>query len=612
MKAVFGFLWGTLRAFNHIAAALLLILALVLIIGVMGENAGKVTINVPEKSALVLDFGGTVVEKIGQPDFDDILAGKTRPKEILLRDILAALDHAKDDERITTLVLDLDGYRGAGPASMHAIGAAIGDFREAGKTVIAKASDYGQAQYYLASHADEIWLDPEGSAVLTGYGAFTNFFAGALEKLKTKVHVFKVGTYKSAVEPFVRNDMSDAAKEANLAFLSVLWDSFKADVSRLRGFEPGKIEADIANIVALVEEAQGDLAKMALDHGYVDALKTHVEARKALVEKFGKAANDRGYKSITFANYLKAVNGEPAGGGKDRQIAVVTLRGEIVDGEAETDSIGSDTAIALIDEARTSSRVKALVLRVDSPGGSAFASEEIRQALRELQAAGKPVVASFGSVAASGGYWISATSDEIWAAPETITGSIGIFGLFLTFEDTLGAIGVHTDGIGTTPLANAFDPTRPLSDTVARIIQANIENGYRDFLSLVAEGREMTTEAVDAVAQGRVWAGRTALELGLVDHLGGLEDAIRSAAALAGLEEGEYGVRHIETKLSTFDQFLMNLMEGAGAEALSAATRQGHPLIAELEGQIGRTLERIGAFNDPHGAYLLCTWCEVR
>ncbi|GAB4123606.1 MAG: signal peptide peptidase SppA [Rhodothalassiaceae bacterium] len=611
MKAVFRFLWGAIRVFNNLAALLLFALLLMMIVGVSSDQAQKPA-SVPKGGALILDFGGYVVEKIGEPDPRDLLSGNPPEKEILLRDLLKALEHAKDDERIAGLVLALDGYRGAMPASMHAIGAAIASFRESGKKVIAYAGDYGQAQYYLATQADEIWLDPEGSALLTGYGAFTNFFAEGLGKLKAKVHVYKVGTYKSAVEPYIRNDMSDAAKEANLGFLSVLWDRFKADVETRRGFESGRIEADIAAAADLVEAAGGNLAALALERGYVDALKTHVEARKALAETFGETKDDQGFKGISFMAYLDDVNGKDDEGKGKVRIAVITLRGPIVDGSAGPDSIGANNAIRLLDAARKNDKIKAVVLRIDSPGGSAFASEQIRQSILELKAAGKPVIASMGSVAASGGYWISASTDEIWAAPETITGSIGIFGLFLTFEDTLGMAGIHRDGIGTTPLAGALDPLRPMNETVGRIIQASIEEGYRQFLTLVAEGRGMTTEEVDAIAQGRVWAGATAHELGLVDDLGDLDDAIAAAARRAGLEEGAYDVGYLEEKRSPFEQLLLDLMQQLDSHIPLRDSHLGTSgPLGLLETQIRAASDALAMLNDPRGAYALCLPCAA-
>lgn len=607
MKSVLKFLWNAIKAFHILAGSILLVLIFMALASIFAQ---KPQLTVPEGSALVLAPEGAVVERKPRPTPANILLGSQQPREVLLRDLLQAIDRAKDDPKISMLVLDLDRLSGAGVASMQALGEAIAAFRESDKPVIAAGQSYSQTQYYLAAQADEIWMNPAGDVSLAGFGSYPPHFASALDKLKARVHVFRVGTYKSAVEPFIRDDMSEAAKEANRAFLGTLWQQYLEGVSRGRGLAPGAVARMISQFLPRLEAAGGDPAQFAYDQGLVDRLISAPDMRKELVARIGEG-KDGSFKRIDHERYLAATEKET--NGDKPAIAVVTLRGAIVPGEAPADQIGATNAVELIDAARRDEKVKAIVLRVDSGGGSAFASELIRQSLADAQAAGKPVVASFGSVAASGGYWISATADEIWASPTTITGSIGIFGLFVSVDESLDAIGINTDGVGTTELAGAFDPTRPLPDLAARILQTTIEDGYEKFLELVAEGRGMTVEAVDRIAQGRVWAGATAMSLGLVDSLGDLEAAVARAAELAGLEEDAYRVRHIEKPLTTFDQFLLGLTEQAHGVGLLSPNRERPPMAAfeELARRSMAVLERLSWLRDPRGSYALCLACEV-
>ena len=607
MKAFFRFLWGAVKAFHVIAASILLVFIYILLASVFAE---KPVIVVPEKAALLFAPEGVLVEKRRDPTINDLADGAPIAKEVVLRDAVRALAAAKDDTRIAALVLDLDDFLGGGPAALHRLAAAIEDFRGSGKPVFAIGDSYSQAQYLLAVHADKLWMNPMGSVDITGYAVYVPHFASALKKLKAKVHVFRVGTYKSAVEPFIRDDMSAAAKEANRAFLNLLWDRYVDEVTRLRGLEDGAIERAIAEIVPRLQAAGGDSAHLAVTEGWVDELRSRQAMLKGVAEVVGSDSNT-GFRQISYTDYLKTLRGEETDAAP--AVAVITLRGAIVPGKAPRDQIGSENALALIARARRDKAVKAVVLRVDSPGGSAFASELVRQALLDLKESGKPLVVSMGSVAASGGYWISTAADEIWAAPETVTGSIGIFGLVITIEDTLDAIGVHSDGVGTTPLADAFDPTRGLSETAAALIQTAIEDGYRKFLERVAESRGMTTEDVDKIAQGRVWAGETAKELGLVDHLGSLEDAIAAAAKRVDLADGSYGVRHIEEKPSRFEQILMSLMGDAEAIGLLPTPVTGPAVVyAGVADRIRAAFDRLAWLSDPAGVFAICLACDAR
>ncbi len=604
MKRIFGFVWSAIKAFNTLA----LFIVFFLLFALLATGALKRPVpSVPRDAALVIAPEGRLRERPLPFDPSALLSLTEREKVVLLRDVLRAIRAAKDDERIKLLVLSLDKFVIDGIAAAHEIRRAVMEFRESGKPVIAIGDGFDQQQYLVASAADEIWMHPQGAVMPTGYGSYPLFFAEGLRKAGVNVHVFKVGTYKSAVEPFVRNDMSPAAKEANRAFLSVLWDAFIDAVAQGRGIEREALVDLVSNLDQAVVAAEGDLGRLAREAKLVDALKSHDEMRKAIAEKLGKSGDD--YPHVGLRAYLRSLDHRTTARG-DAAVAVVTVEGAIVDGKGLPDEAGGERIVALIRRAIKDDDVKAIVLRVNSPGGSAFASELIRQALLEAKAAGKPVVASMGSVAASGGYWISSTADEIWAEPTTITGSIGIFGLFFTFEDTAAKFGIRSDGVGTTPFADALDPVRPFNPRMAPIIQKVIEKGYDDFLTRVAEGRKMTKDQVDRIGQGRVWAGATAKELGLVDNFGDLRAAAAAAARLAGLKEGGYRIRFVEEPVSPFARVLAQLSRNA---AVAVAEVKGSIGLARDLARIRRQIVRpLTVFTDQRGVYALCTSCAVR
>lgn len=609
MKAVFRFLWNTIKVFNTLAGFLLLIIVFVTISALSSRETRPV---IHDETALVFAPEGVLVENRRIPTLDDLLAGEGAVKEVVLREALAALEHAATDTRIKMLVLDLDQFAGGGPAALFTLADAIDAFRESKKPVVAIGDSFDQGQYFLAAHADEIWMHPYGAVSLVGFGSFVPHFAAALDKIDLDVRVFRVGTFKSAVEPWMRDDMSDEAKEANRAFLGTLWSSYMERVEARRGLAGGAITGTIDDILARSRAAGGDQAKMALNEGWVDALLDH-EAMQDQLAAMQTDDGDEDFRQIDLPTYMAAAGlaADSHGSGKD-VIAVVTLAGEIVDGEGDFGQIGSESTVSLIERARDSTSVKALVLRVDSPGGSLFASEEIRSALADFQATDRPLVVSMGSVAASGGYWISAMADEIWAAPETITGSIGVFALFPSLAGTLDRIGIHYDGVGTTPLAGAFNPLMGLSDTAASLIQAGVEDSYGKFLDLVADGRGMTPEAVDAIAQGRVWAGVTAHELGLVDHLGGLGEAIAAAATRAELAEGRFSVRYLSREISDLENFVLRLMQSTEARGFALHRIFSRPALPAPLGDIAAAAARLPTLADRDGRFVLCLVCELR
>ncbi|MGB2264798.1 MAG: signal peptide peptidase SppA, partial [Glaciecola sp.] len=526
----------------------------------------------------------------------------------LVRNVVKALDNAKQDKRIAALVLDLSYFGGGGLDKLRTVAAAIDDFKTSEKPVIAMGDYFSQSQYYLAAHADKIYLNPEGGMLFEGYSRNRMYYKEAIEKLKVKTHVFKVGTFKSAIEPYIRNDMSDAAREANEAWLSVYWDQYKHDVAAARNIDVDNFDDTVANFMPKFEAANGDLAQYALQNGWVDELKTREQMRQDMIDLVGESDSGNGYKGVTYSEYLQKINLPFPKTVKGDAIAVVVAKGTILDGTQSPGTIGGDSTARLLRKARLDDNVKAVVMHVDSPGGSAFASEIIRQEVEELRHAGKPVVALMGTYAASGGYWISASADKIIASPSTITGSIGIFGMLMTYEESLAYLGVYSDGVQTTEFGfNSLAKTLP--DSLGNLIQRNIERGYEKFITLVAENRNMTLEQVDSIAQGRVWIGTTALELGLVDELGTLNEALSSAAELAELTD--YEVTYIERTLSPKEQFIQELLRNASVWLVNTQVDQSNSPLVGLIRSVVKDINGITRLNDPKATYALCLECQL-
>ena len=586
----------------------------VLLILILTLTGGEETIVVKPGSALVLNITGDVVEQKHEIDPIDAFVSEaleqpdTAP-EVLLADIISVIKHAETDNNISMIVLDLKNMSGSGITKLSDIAQAVSQFKSSGKKVIAVGEQYSQNQYYLASFADEVWLNPKGWMLLDGYGRYQLYFKSALDKLSISQHVFRVGTYKSAVEPYIRDDMSDAAKEANQLWLTDLWQQYKFDVAQQRNFDVSNFDEDVDVLVAKLKAANGNIAEYALANNWVDALKTREQINNELISMIG-SDGEQSYKKVAFNDYLRVINPPftaPIFNGD--KVAVVVAKGTILDGEQKPGTIGGASTAALLRKARMNEEVKAVVLRVDSPGGSAYASEVIRQEVELLKAAGKPVVASMGTYAASGGYWISAPADMIYASPTTITGSIGIFGFFMTFENTLSKLGIYTDGVSTTDIAG-FGLTQELTPGMASIVQLNIERGYRDFIELVARNRNMSAAEVDAIAQGRVWSGKKAMELGLVDALGNIDNAIEAAAELAGLQD--YNTMLIEKEKSSRALFLQSLF-GQALTYLGETETKHHSQnsITKIISQLSLELKQLAQLNDPQGIYSFCLACDI-
>jgi protease-4 len=566
IRRLFRGLWNALNFTRRLVFNLIFLVLLIgFLIAVFGGRA-----TLAPRTALVFDPKGAIVEQYSSNATDRALAGLTGTdaKEVQLRDVLRVIDAAAKDPRIERLVLVPDDIERAGLSTLREVGAALDRFKAAGKEVVAVSGGMGQSQYYLAAHANRILLDPEGAVLLEGFANYRSYFKDALDKLGVQVHLIKVGTFKSAAEPYVLNQASDAAKEADLYWMGGLWQEYLGEIAGLRKIDAAKIADDIAHYDERVAAQGGDLAKLALEQKLVDQLATRAEVR-ALLRAQGVAEGNDGFRQIDFRKYLAVLGPDALPGIAAPAVAVIVAQGEIVPGEQQPGMIGGRSTAQLVRAAREDDKVKAVVLRVNSPGGDASASELIRREIAQTREAGKPVVVSMGDVAASGGYWIAMDGDEIWAQPTTITGSIGIFGLFATLPDTLAKIGVHTDGVGTTPMAGSLDIRRPLSPQLESILNSVIKRGYAEFIGKVAKARGRTPEQIDAIAQGRVWSGSQAKERGLVDKLGGLGDAIAAAAARANLGGG-YQVRYVERELSTWERLALSF---SNSEALVRMVR---------------------------------------
>ncbi|MDO5504868.1 MAG: signal peptide peptidase SppA [Pseudoxanthomonas suwonensis] len=583
--------WDAVNFTRRLVFNLLFLLLLFIVLAALGS--GDRTKPLAERTTLVFAPEGRLVEEYSIDPTSRMLAmalgGTASPGEVRLRDLVRALEAAKDDDRIERVLVRLDEFQGGGLAPLRTLADKLGEVRAAGKQVVAWGEGYDQGPYLLAAQADEVYADPMGGGVmLMGLASYGPYMRGLLEdKLGVNVHVFKVGEFKSAVEPFTRDDASPEAKEADLYWMNDLWQRHVADIATARKLEPAAIHAAIDSMAEGVEAHAGDSAALSRQQGLLDGLKTRREV-EALLRERGVADDDAdgGFRQVDVTAYLSHVDKALPKVGKRDEVAVVVAEGSIMDGEQSPGTVGGDSTAALLREALDDDNVKAVVLRVNSPGGSAFASEVINREVLALKEAGKPVVASMGHLAASGGYWISMNADAIYADPSTITGSIGVFGMVPTLEQSLDKVGIQVDGVATTRYAGAMDITRPLSPDVGRIVQASVDKIYRDFTTKVAAGRGRSVEQIDEVARGRVWSGAQAKDRGLVDELGGLDAALADAARRAKLEDGAWSHRYIEQSATGFARFLANLGE----------TRIGRAMLGDstmLRAMVAKTMPRV-------------------
>jgi protease-4 len=602
--------WHGINALRKVLHLLLLLIVFAVFVAVVSGGTPPL---LPQKAALLIQPSGALVEQLAGDPYDRALAevlGETQ-QQTLVKDIVDALDYASTDERITAVHLELSNLGSGGLAKLQRVAAAIESFRESGKPVIVSADNYVQSSYYLAAHADELYMHPKGIVFLQGYGGYRNYFKDAIDHLRIDWNVFRVGTHKSFVEPFTRMDMSPEDRESRTRLINQFWSMYRQDVVTARGLPDGAVDDFAQNMVERVASASGDIAVAARDHGLVDDLLSRDALRDRIKEFAGADEEDETtYESVDMREYLSQMR--LLHGPKPRKVNVATVVavGEILDGTQPPGTVGGESTAALLRQALADESVKAVVLRVDSPGGSVFASEVIAQEIQSLQRAGKPVVASMGSVAASGGYWISVGADKVLASPSTVTGSIGVFGMIPTFQRTLEIVGVAADGVATTPWA-ALRPDLELPEQARQLIQMVIENVYDDFISNVAKYRGMDKQAVDAVGQGQVWSGVDALEYGLVDELGDLDDAVGIAAELAGIAEGDYGRIAIEPKLSPTEQMILDMLSAAKRIGIDPAGFVASPApIETFANRLQTMLSAVSRFNDPRGVYSHC-FCTI-
>ncbi len=582
-----------------------IILLVFILVGVFSRHELKL----PDQAALVIAPKGKLVDEFTDPvgNARRKLQGIPVPPQTRIRDVLRAIHRAQDDDHIKALVLDLDDFEGGGLSQLQTIGEALRTFKASGKEIIATGTSYSQAQYYLAAFASRIYMHRQGMVLIDGFAAYQNYFKDALDSLLVDWNVFRIGKYKSFVEPFIRNDMSPAAREANAAVLKTLWDSYRQDITAARGLAPDALDNYVATLTGEGLEDR-DLSKLARDDGLVDQLGGAEAVEKALVDRVGMNPSEHKFNQVSMKDYLSylKLHTRPAAG---PHIGIVVAEGDIVGGKAPQGAVGADSMVRLLRKARFDKSIKAVVLRVDSPGGSALAADQILREIELTQQAGKPVVVSMGNVAASGGYWISMAADRIFARPTTITGSIGILGMFPTFQRSLARIGIHTDGLGTTPLAGSMRLDRAMPPALKHIFEANIRSGYKDFITQVAKYRHMSVEQVDKIGQGRVWSGADAKRIGLVDQLGGLKDAIAAAAKLANIS-GAYSVDYVTEPLSFGDRFVVDLARDDNAAMAPGGGLLGSAYVRVL-GRFDDSLRTLAHFNDPRGVYAYCT-CAVR
>lgn len=596
----FSLLWRSIKAFNTLVFSLLSVLLIAAVLYAIFAQRGP---GIPTGVALALNPAGNLVEQETARGADALLQASDVSQQALVRDLTEALALARDDDRIALVVLELDRLEQGLLPKLESIAGAIVDFRTSGKKVIAVANNYSQSALFLAAHADEVLLNPEGMAVPQGFSMYSPYLKTFLERQDVSIKLFKVGKYKSAADPFIRDDMSDEERTARMAVLDGWWTAYTTGIETARGLDAGSIDAMLQNAPEETRSADGNLARLSLEKGLVDRLLTDAERRRYLIDLVGEDTESNNYQRISYKQYLRGARLPPEP--RANKVAVVTAVGNISDGNAPAGQIGSQSLIRLIRKARYDSDVKAIVLRIDSGGGSKTASEMIRTELQAAQDAGIPLVASMGSVAASGGYWIAASADEIWASPTTVTGSIGIIGLIPSFEKTLARYGIYSDGVATTPIAGGASVMRGISADYSDVLQTVIEAGYQQFLTTVAKGRDMAVDAVHQVAQGRIWTGEEAQLIGLVDELGELEQAISAAALLAGIED--YSVWDVQPELSVEEQVLRRLSE----IVVNRLPQVSHNPISQLTGIIRQQFSFLERLNDPSHAYVICGDCPV-
>ena len=590
---------------NALMNTLFIVLIIVFVIAI-GSSAPK---PLPETFALRLAPTGLLVDQRSYIDPASLLLSDEDPEEneTLVSDLVEAINKAAKDKRVTLLVLEPGRLLGGGVSKMNDIGQALENFKNAGKKIIAVSDNYSQDQYYLASFADEIYLHEMGLVEITGYGRYMNYYKTALDKLGVTIHAFRSGKYKDYLEPYLRDDMSAESREHNAQWINELWAGYTGKIESLRKLPPGSINDYVNNLDAHMALTTGDSAKLALEKALVDKIVSRQDMEKILIEHAGKSEDGDWYKGVGVKSYLADVRKHHTL--EKNKVAVIVASGSIVDGHQPDGTIGSESMLELLRQVSDDDAVKALVIRIDSGGGSAFASEIIRSEIIALREKKIPIYISMGTVAASGGYWIATAGDKIWAQPTTITGSIGVFGAFPTLEKSLQKIGINTDGVGTTELAGTMRLDRPLSEKAGKVVQLSVDNIYQRFITLVADARKQEVKAIDEIAQGHVWTGNKAKEIGLVDELGTLNDVITAIAQAADLSS--YQVEFVQRPLSPKEEFLRSLAQGhAGAFVPKSLLENVASLkVLNTLAPALKPLSDLQRMNDPQGIYVQCLDC---
>ena len=602
LRRTIGFLYGLIDGSRRFVVNMIFLFLVAIVLLAIASGGSRLKLQ--DDTALVIDIKGDIVEEFTgsarEAEFTEALGGEER--ETQLRDLVAAIDAAATDTRITRIVFLLDDMGHAGMAKLREVAAAIDRFKATGKQVVAWGSSLDQRQYYLASHANEVYVHPLGAVMLTGFGGYRNYYHDALEKLGVTVNVFRAGKFKSFVEPYTLNAPSKEAAEADAFWLDDAWAGYTSDVEAARhlpaGAIAGLIDAEPVRLVA----SGGNMGRFALDEKLIDGLKTRDELRSLILQR-GKADTEhKTFRQVSLDEYRANL---PETGDRNRQVGIIVAAGTISDGNEPQGSIGGRSTSELIRKAREDDSVKALVLRVDSGGGSAFGSELIRRELELTRKAGKPVVVSMSDVAASGGYWVTTSADRVIADPATITGSIGVFGILPTVDRSLDKVGVHTGGTTTTWLAGAADLRRPIDTRLASVIQSTISYIYNEFLDRVSQARQITKEQVADIAQGRVWTGRQARERGLIDELGGLRAAVKAAATLAKMEDG-YRTSYIEAEPKGWYRVLASLPGASVRNAVANLTLPPGSVLAQAAAPVKDDLAWLAYQPGTQGAHVHC------
>lgn len=602
----FGGLGAGITWFRNALMNTLFIIFLIIFIVAIGSSAPQ---PLPEKFALRLAPTGVLVDQRSYIDPTSLLLSDEDPEEneTLVSDVVEAINKAAKDKRVNLLVLEPGRMVGGGISKMNDIGQALENFKSTGKKIIAVSDNYSQDQYYLASFADEIYLHEMGLVEITGYSRYMNYYKTALDNLGVTIHAFRSGKYKDYLEPYLRDDMSEESREHNAQWINELWAAYTGKIENLRKLPPGSIDDYVNNLDAHMTLTTGDSAKLALEKALVDKIGTRQEIMSELTQQAGEKKKGDDYKGVDVSDYLTDIRKQKTSIAD--KVGVIVASGEIVDGSQPDGMIGSNSMVKLLRQARDDDSIKALVIRIDSGGGSAFASEIIRSEVIAMREKKIPIYISMGTVAASGGYWIATAGDKIWAQPTTITGSIGVFGAFPTLENSLQKIGINTDGVGTTELAGTMRLDRPLSEKASKVIQMGVDHIYQRFITLVADARKQDVKAIDEIAQGHVWTGRKAKEIGLVDELGTLNDVIIAIAQEADLSS--YQVEFVQRPLSPKEEFLRSLTQGHAGTFVPKSLLENFVslnLLNDLAPAL-KPLSDLQRMNDPQGIYVRCLDC---